>query len=212
MTTSCHLSEYSLVCDSLKQDHVATVLSPAGGASADVISREAEGQQGTEAAVEKFNSVRPNSLDIFSPARDGQMMPSLPSHVFNKWNTLSLYFISNLSLFDRFLFFFKKTLGPRGQLEIRLEDHKVKKKPKFVQKSLLVLALMLSFWSSQFGDAAQRMWGSASHRSGQFGRFLPSQRRSDFSPLLLYNVLMWFLSSQIEPLSFRLSHRCQLPP
>lgn len=41
-----------------------------GGAGVDVVSREAEGQQGTEPAVEKFNSVRPNSLDIFSPARD----------------------------------------------------------------------------------------------------------------------------------------------
>lgn len=62
---------------------MSPVFSPAGGAGADVISREAEGQQGTEPAVEKFNSVRQNSLDIFSPARDGLMMPSLPSYVFN---------------------------------------------------------------------------------------------------------------------------------
>lgn len=89
--TRCHLSEYRLVCYSLKQNNVATVLSPAGGAGADVISREAEG---TEPAVEKFNSVRPNSLDIFSPARDGQIMASLPSCVFNKWNTFSLFFVS----------------------------------------------------------------------------------------------------------------------
>lgn len=55
------------------------MVSPAGGAAGDVVSREAEGQQGTEPAVEKFNSIRQNSLDIFSPARDGQMMPSRPS-------------------------------------------------------------------------------------------------------------------------------------
>lgn len=82
--TRCHLSEYRLVCYSLKQNNVATVLSPAGGAGADVISREAEGQQGAEPAGEKFNSVRPNSLDIFSPARDGKLMPSLLSRDFNK--------------------------------------------------------------------------------------------------------------------------------
>lgn len=59
---------------------VSTVLCPAGGAGADVMSREAEGQQGTEQlpVVEKFSSVGRNSLDVFSPAREGQMLPSLP--------------------------------------------------------------------------------------------------------------------------------------
>lgn len=55
------------------------VLCPAGGAGGDGVSREAEGQQGAEPTAEKLNSVRPNSLDIFSPARDGQTMPSLTS-------------------------------------------------------------------------------------------------------------------------------------
>ncbi|XP_040894782.1 protein NEDD1 [Toxotes jaculatrix] len=43
-----------------------------GGAAAEVMSREAEGQQGTEQppAVEKFSSVGRNSLDVFSPARE----------------------------------------------------------------------------------------------------------------------------------------------
>ncbi|XP_071317360.1 protein NEDD1 isoform X3 [Trachinotus anak] len=43
-----------------------------GGAGAEVMSREAEGQQGTEQppAVEKFSSVGRNSLDVFSPARE----------------------------------------------------------------------------------------------------------------------------------------------
>lgn len=53
---------------------VSTVLCPAGGAGVEVMSREAEGQQGTEqpAAVEKFSSVGRSSLDMFSPAREGQ--------------------------------------------------------------------------------------------------------------------------------------------
>nr|XP_020471479.1 protein NEDD1 isoform X2 [Monopterus albus] len=43
-----------------------------GSTGAEGMSREAEGQQGTEqySAVEKFSSVGRNSLDIFSPARD----------------------------------------------------------------------------------------------------------------------------------------------
>lgn len=94
-----------------------------------------------------------------------------------------------------FFFTDSRTQGAAGDTFGRSQGKK-KKKPKFVQKSPLVLALMLSFWSSQFGNAAQRVWGSASHRSGQFGRFLPSQRRCDFSPLLVYNILMLFLSSQ----------------
>ena len=53
---------------------VSTVVCPAGGATAEVMSREAEGQQGLEQppAVEKFGSVGRNSLDVFSPAREGQ--------------------------------------------------------------------------------------------------------------------------------------------
>ncbi|XP_071317338.1 protein NEDD1 isoform X2 [Trachinotus anak] len=48
------------------------VMGTAGGAGAEVMSREAEGQQGTEQppAVEKFSSVGRNSLDVFSPARE----------------------------------------------------------------------------------------------------------------------------------------------
>uniref|UniRef100_A0A3B4VFP6 NEDD1 gamma-tubulin ring complex targeting factor n=1 Tax=Seriola dumerili TaxID=41447 RepID=A0A3B4VFP6_SERDU len=44
----------------------------AGGAAAEVMSREAEGHQGSEQppAVEKFSSVGRNSLDVFSPARE----------------------------------------------------------------------------------------------------------------------------------------------
>ncbi|KAM9352528.1 protein NEDD1 isoform 2-T2 [Symphorus nematophorus] len=43
-----------------------------GGAGADVMSREAEGQQGAEQlpVVEKFSSVGRNSLDVFSPVRE----------------------------------------------------------------------------------------------------------------------------------------------
>ncbi|KAG8012963.1 Protein NEDD1 [Nibea albiflora] len=43
-----------------------------GGAAADLTSREAEGQQGSEQlpVVEKFSSIGRNSLDIFSPARE----------------------------------------------------------------------------------------------------------------------------------------------
>lgn len=50
------------------------MLSPAGGAGAEGLSRDAEGQRGTEQlpVVEKFTSVGRNSLDIFSPAREGQ--------------------------------------------------------------------------------------------------------------------------------------------
>ncbi|XP_045894173.1 protein NEDD1 isoform X1 [Micropterus dolomieu] len=46
--------------------------STAGGAGAEVMSREAEGQQGTEQlpAVEKFSCVGRNSLDFFSPVRE----------------------------------------------------------------------------------------------------------------------------------------------
>lgn len=43
-----------------------------GGAGIELMSREAEGQQGTEPlpVVEKFSSVGRNSLDVFSPARE----------------------------------------------------------------------------------------------------------------------------------------------
>ncbi|XP_044048233.1 protein NEDD1 isoform X2 [Siniperca chuatsi] len=43
-----------------------------GGAGAEVMSREAEGQQGAEQlpVVEKFSSIGRNSLDVFSPARE----------------------------------------------------------------------------------------------------------------------------------------------
>lgn len=43
-----------------------------GGAGTELMSREAEGQQGTEPlpVVEKFSSVGRNSLDVFSPARE----------------------------------------------------------------------------------------------------------------------------------------------
>lgn len=67
---SCNMS--SSLCS---ETEVSRVLSPAGGAGMDVMSREAEGQQGLEPTVQ-VTSVRQNSLDIFSPARDGQLMPS----------------------------------------------------------------------------------------------------------------------------------------
>lgn len=118
--------------------------------------------------------------------------------------------VACLTVFCFVFFTDSTTQGAAGDTFGRSQGQK--KKPKFVQKSPLGLALMLSFWSSQFGDAAQRVWGSASNWSDQFGRFLPGQRRSDFSPLLVYNILMWFLSSQIETLCFRLSHGCQLQP
>nr|XP_033490271.1 protein NEDD1 isoform X1 [Epinephelus lanceolatus] len=49
-----------------------TVLCPAGSTGAEVMSRMAEGQQGTEQppVVEKFSSVGRNSLDVFSPTRE----------------------------------------------------------------------------------------------------------------------------------------------
>ncbi len=58
----------------LQYERVSTVLCPAGGAGAEVMSREAEGQQGTEQlpVVEKFSCIGRNSLDVFSPAREGQ--------------------------------------------------------------------------------------------------------------------------------------------
>ncbi|XP_067349439.1 protein NEDD1 isoform X3 [Channa argus] len=48
-----------------------------GGTGAEGLSREAEGQQGTEQlpAVDKFSSVGRNSLDIFSPAREDLKTP-----------------------------------------------------------------------------------------------------------------------------------------
>lgn len=109
------------------------------------MSREAEGQQGLESAVQ-VTSVRQNSLDIFSPAHDGQLMPS-------QINTFSSDFLQKPGVW-----FLLQTLGPQGQLEIQcLEEHRVKNKPLFVLKSPSVLALMLCFCSSQFGDAVQRM-------------------------------------------------------
>uniref|UniRef100_A0A3Q2GHS3 NEDD1 gamma-tubulin ring complex targeting factor n=1 Tax=Cyprinodon variegatus TaxID=28743 RepID=A0A3Q2GHS3_CYPVA len=44
---------------------------PAGGAAPEVMCREAEGQPGVEQLVEKFGVVGRNSLDIFSPPREG---------------------------------------------------------------------------------------------------------------------------------------------
>ncbi|MEQ2243998.1 hypothetical protein ILYODFUR_012638 [Ilyodon furcidens] len=51
----------------------STVFCPAGGADGEVMCREAEGQQWPEQhpPVEKFGIVGRNSLDIFSPAREG---------------------------------------------------------------------------------------------------------------------------------------------
>lgn len=98
----------------------ASVLCPAGGAGVDVMSREAEGQQGLEPAVQ-VTSVRQNSLDIFSPARDGQLMPS-------QINTFSSDFVQKARVW-----FLLQTLGAKGQLEMQgLEEHKVKNEPLFV--------------------------------------------------------------------------------
>ncbi|XP_015239262.1 PREDICTED: protein NEDD1 isoform X1 [Cyprinodon variegatus] len=47
------------------------VASTAGGAAPEVMCREAEGQPGVEQLVEKFGVVGRNSLDIFSPPREG---------------------------------------------------------------------------------------------------------------------------------------------
>lgn len=51
-----------------------------GGSSADLISREAEGQQGAEQlpVTEKFSSIGRNSLDIFSPTREGETLLRSP--------------------------------------------------------------------------------------------------------------------------------------
>uniref|UniRef100_UPI0037E70F0E protein NEDD1 isoform X2 n=1 Tax=Semicossyphus pulcher TaxID=241346 RepID=UPI0037E70F0E len=48
-----------------------------GGAGVELMSREAEGQQGTETlpVVEKFSSIGRNSLDMFSPAREDSRTP-----------------------------------------------------------------------------------------------------------------------------------------
>lgn len=53
-----------------------------GGSSADLMSREAEGQQGAEQlpVAEKFSSVGRSSLDIFSPAREGETLLARSSH------------------------------------------------------------------------------------------------------------------------------------
>uniref|UniRef100_UPI0037E95150 protein NEDD1 isoform X1 n=1 Tax=Semicossyphus pulcher TaxID=241346 RepID=UPI0037E95150 len=53
------------------------VTSTAGGAGVELMSREAEGQQGTETlpVVEKFSSIGRNSLDMFSPAREDSRTP-----------------------------------------------------------------------------------------------------------------------------------------
>lgn len=47
-----------------------------GGSGADLMSREAEGQQGAEQlpVAEKFSSVGRSSLDIFSPTREGETL------------------------------------------------------------------------------------------------------------------------------------------
>lgn len=47
-----------------------------GGSGADLMSREAEGQQGAEQlpVPEKFSSVGRSSLDIFSPTREGETL------------------------------------------------------------------------------------------------------------------------------------------
>lgn len=51
-----------------------------GGASVELMSREAEGQQGAELlpVVEKFSSVGRNSLDMFSPAREDPRFQGTP--------------------------------------------------------------------------------------------------------------------------------------
>lgn len=53
---------------------------PAGGAGSEVMSRVAEGQRETEQlpVVEKLSSIGRNSLDVFSPTREGQTLPSVP--------------------------------------------------------------------------------------------------------------------------------------
>lgn len=60
------------------------VSSPAGGVGVDGISQEAEGQQGTEPTVEKFNRIRQHSLDVFSPARDNSRAEGAAGDTFAK--------------------------------------------------------------------------------------------------------------------------------
>uniref|UniRef100_A0A672YS04 NEDD1 gamma-tubulin ring complex targeting factor n=1 Tax=Sphaeramia orbicularis TaxID=375764 RepID=A0A672YS04_9TELE len=56
--------------------------SAVAGGGVEVMSREAEGHQGTEQppVVEKFSSIGRNSLDIFSPAREGVTCITFPSN------------------------------------------------------------------------------------------------------------------------------------
>lgn len=157
------------------------MLYPTGGAGAELMPREAEGQQATDQlpVVEKFSSVRPNSLDIFSPTREGQMITSR--------HQKKSYTSGN---FVTFLFCFLQILEPSAQLEMcQLEEHRVKQEvPEVVWDSSAgcVLTLMACFHSYQFGSAVQRRRGSASHWSGQSGYFLSSQRRLDFTSVTCY--------------------------
>ncbi|XP_073328741.1 protein NEDD1 isoform X1 [Pagrus major] len=67
------------------------VTSTAGGAGAEVMSREAEGQPGTE----KFSSIGRNSLDVFSPAReDCRTQGTSGDTPFGRTNVTSLEMLS----------------------------------------------------------------------------------------------------------------------
>ncbi|XP_023262276.1 protein NEDD1 [Seriola lalandi dorsalis] len=68
-----------------------------GGAAAEVMSREAEGHQGSEQppAVEKFSSVGRNSLDVFSPAREDSRTPGTTGDTpFGRTHVTSLEMLS----------------------------------------------------------------------------------------------------------------------
>ncbi|XP_070686177.1 protein NEDD1 isoform X2 [Pempheris klunzingeri] len=69
----------------------------AGGAGAEVMYREAEGQQGTEQlpVLEKFSSVGRNSLDVFSPAReDSRTLGTTSDTPFGRTHVTSLEMLS----------------------------------------------------------------------------------------------------------------------
>lgn len=68
-----------------------------GGAAADVMSREAEGQQGAEQlpVMDKFSSVGRNSLDVFSPAReDSRTLGTAGDTPFGRTHATSLEMLS----------------------------------------------------------------------------------------------------------------------
>lgn len=158
---------------------------PAGGAGSEVMSREAVGQRETEQlpVVEKFSSIGRNSLDVFSPTREGQTLPSVPPHI-----CVSVFVSSgtNDDLYVKVHFCPNDddTFCPCAPL-YRLSApgtswrHTVWKNTRYNRKLCCTLTgevltdgpasgltLMLCFHRYQFGDAVQRRGRSAGHGSG----------------------------------------------